>query len=848
MSSLAWLTIKGRPNGFIAVFIAALAGAALITAAGVLFESGLRGGTEPERYAGAAVVVGADQNLAVQEDLDQTLGERVTLPAERVDEVASVYGVENAVGDVSFPISVVTAGNKVVGEPGGSLGHGWASAALGPFPLEEGRAPEQPDEVVLDADLASRSKVSVGKTVDLALGSEADGYRVVGFVKPLESGRQSAVFFTDERARSLTGQPDQVDTIGVLADDGADPDELAGRIEDKVGGAVTYTGDARGDAEFLDAGATRSFLVLISASFGGTMAMVVIFVVASTLALSLQQRRREFALLRAIAASPSQIRRMVSAEASLVSAAGALVGAIPGFFLAFTLRDALANSGALPADFRLAWSPLPALMAILLCVGAAWLAALITSRRSARISPVDALGEAAVEPRELGRIRVATGVLLVPVALITAIVVPLVIPGELALAGAASSALLLIFAIALLGPRLLTGTVDAASGALRRLFGASGFLAAANARANSRRLNFATTTLILGVTLSAVQIFNVTIMLAAAQEQTGTGVVADRVVVGTASGFSPSVADDLRTLPEIGTVTQVARTQVFATYNELGDITTQPFAAQGINATGANANLDLDVRSGALDKLRGDETVALSRIAAGTMGADLGDTVDLRLGDGTAIKPKVVAIYGNGLGFGDITLPHEQVVQHTTDRLDAAVLVKDADEADPAALGAALKEELRPYPTTAVSDGSSFATAQNEALAGQTMVTAILNAMLLGYIAIAVVNTLVLSTVARSREFALLRLVGAQPRQVRRMMRAETTIVLLTAIMVGLLASLPPLIGISIGLTQSPILSISVTALAGIVGVAVLLGWFSIMIPTRVVMRTRPVDAIGIQE
>lgn len=112
-------------------------------------------------------------------------------------------------------------------------------------------------------------------------------------------------------------------------------------------------------------------------------------------------------------------------------------------------------------------------------------------------------------------------------------------------------------------------------------------------------------------------------------------------------------------------------------------------------------------------------------------------------------------------------------------------------------------------------------------LAGQSLVSVFLNVVLLGYIAIAVVNTLVLATVARSREFALLRLVGAHPRQVRRLMGAETAIVVLTAVAVGLLVALPPLVGVSLGITESPIPTIPPTALAGIVGVAALLGWAS---------------------
>ncbi len=80
------------------------------------------------------------------------------------------------------------------------------------------------------------------------------------------------------------------------------------------------------------------------------------------------------------------------------------------------------------------------------------------------------------------------------------------------------------------------------------------------------------------------------------------------------------------------------------------------------------------------------------------------------------------------------------------------------------------------------------------------------------------------------------------------MMRAETTIAVLTAVAAELLAALPPLAGVSLGLTESLIPSISLTALAGIVGAAGLLGCFSIMIPTGFALRATPVDAIGLRE
>lgn len=169
-------------------------------------------------------------------------------------------------------------------------------------------------------------------------------------------------------------------------------------------------------------------------------------VVASTLTLSIQQRRCEFALLRAVAASRGQIHRMVGAEILLVAGSAAILGAGPGIAVAYLLRSAFAAGGVLPADFGLALSPLPAVAAILLCVGSARVAGWVAARRPARISPVEALDESAVEPPALHRFRVLAG-WVAAVLGVAAAGLPTLIPGEAAVAGAASSAVLLVAAV-----------------------------------------------------------------------------------------------------------------------------------------------------------------------------------------------------------------------------------------------------------------------------------------------------------------------------------------------------------------------------------------------------------------
>lgn len=190
---VALATIRQRKAGFAAVFIAVLGGSTLVTALGVLLESGLRAGVPPQRYAAAAVVVGGAQAFPLAEDIDPYLSERVPLPAEAVGKIAAVAGAGRAVGDVNVPVDLVPVGRSAVG-------HGWSSAALTPFGLRQGTPPNKANEVVLDAELARRAGVGIGDSIDLALASGHARCTVAGIAAPPGAdrlGRQSVLFFPD---------------------------------------------------------------------------------------------------------------------------------------------------------------------------------------------------------------------------------------------------------------------------------------------------------------------------------------------------------------------------------------------------------------------------------------------------------------------------------------------------------------------------------------------------------------------------------------------------------------------------------------------------------------------------
>ncbi|OLF11922.1 FtsX-like permease family protein [Actinophytocola xanthii] len=829
MRQLALASIRHRRGSYVAVFVAVLCAAALLTALGVLFESGLRAGVEPQRYAGASVVVGGQQTMDVPEDLDPSFAERVPLPAEVVEQVAAVDGVARVVGESSVPISVEGVS--------GARGFGWSSASLTPLSLRDGVEPRGAGEVVLDAELANRAGLSVGDQVPLAIGGVPGSYRVTGVAAPeggAATGRVPAVFFTDELARELSGRPDQVDVVGVVARDGVAPEVLAERISAQVDGVVTYTGSARGDVEFLDVGAVRAQLVVLSLAFAGSAMMIAMLVVAGTLGLAVQQRRREMALLRAVAATPRQIHRLVGTEILWVAAAAAVPGAAAGIGVAFLLRAVFVRTGLLPEDFGLAVGPVPPVAALLLVVGTARLAGWVAARRAARIDPVSALREAAVEPRGLGRWRVRAGVL-AAVGWLATSALPAFLPGEGAVAGAASSAMLGVVSVALLGPLVVAAAARFAGRWVRSLAPVAGSLAVAGVAASTRRLAAVVTPLVLAVAMASVQIFTQTTIAAAAAEQADDGVVADYVVIGEA-GLAPAVADVVRGLRGVETVTPVSRSQVFVAHQQLGAPAVTSFAAQGVPADGLERTLDLDPRAGDLSRLRG-ETVALGASAAETLGVGVGDRIDLRLGDGTRLDAEVVATYGRGLGFGEVTLPHDLLAAHTTNRLDESLLVRAEGPV-----------EITGFPGVTVLDRAALAAAGQEQRDTESWTSLVALVVILAYLAIAVVNTLVMATAARSREFALLRMVGARRRQVLSMTRIEALLVVAIAAVVGTLAAAPALLGVSFALTGSVVPAVPPLVYLAIVGVTALLGLVAIGIPTRVALRTRPMEAMGLRE
>ncbi|MFD7815297.1 FtsX-like permease family protein [Streptomyces sp. NPDC059785] len=856
MLGLALLTLKARKGGFAGTFVALLLGAAVLSACGVLLESGLRSGSAAERYARAdALVTGRQETRLKLKSVDgstseeaQPLPERVPVDTALAGRVARADGVREVVADTGATVRLVTRdGDPVPGRNGGATtAHNWSGLRLGDFRLATGRAPRTADEAVLDADLARRAGVRPGDSVRLMTSGTPRAYRVSGTVALAGGGtpRQSVVFLTDAAVRAMA--PDgTADALGVLAEPGTSPERLAAA----VGAALdddtltVSTGSGRGRAEFLDIAVSGSNLVLLATAIGGNVLLVAVFVLCSTTALSVRHRRREIALLRAVGTTPGQIRRMVAAEAAVTGAVAGVLGCPLGAVVVYWLADRFAGHGIVPPDFAPVLGPLPFLGAVAVTALTALVTVLLASRRATRIRPTEALGEAAVERPGLGRGRRVTGLVLLAVAA-GAFSTGLTQQSDFfTLVGIANGlVIILVIAVGVLGPLLTRAALRLLAPLLDRT-GVTGYLAAANTRANVGALAGAVVPLVLAIAFASTVVFTQTTALRESAEQTREGLVADHVLTSSA-GLSPELADRVAELKQVKAATGVVTSKAVAVEKMFGEETSVPLSAQGVEPEALGATLDLRATGGDLSRLAPD-TVAVSGVTASQLGLDVGDVARIWLGDGTEVRLRIVAVYERGLGFADLTLDHGLLLAHTTGRLDASVLVRSAPSA--AGLDAALARLAADYPGTVVQDRIDNEDQLTEQRAN-AWVNYLVVGVIIAYTGVTVVNTQAMNTASRRREFALLRLSGTARRQVLGMMFRESLAVIAVGVGLGTLLALFPLALVALALGGTPLPAVPGTGYLAIAGATALLAATGTMVPTWRLLRIRPVEAIGTKE
>jgi putative ABC transport system permease protein len=295
--------------------------------------------------------------------------------ADVLDRVRSTAGVERAVpvdgvvarvAGLDKPLPVVTAPDAArVARDGGAF------------------ARMAPGTIGLDRQILSPSSgLGVGDRVTVRVGDREAELKVV-------AGWGATGLVAPETLATLTDAAEPY-AIWVRATADADPLALASALDelaDPLGATVEASLQARSTRSSVETQLgvlTWSVLGLL----GIAMAIALIGI-ANTLGLSVLERGREHAMLRALGLTRGQLRRLLAVEAVLLSVVATLVGTVLGVGFGWVGYEAVVKPALSGASMQFPWLPLGGV--VLLSALAGLVAGVLPARRAARVTPAAGL-------------------------------------------------------------------------------------------------------------------------------------------------------------------------------------------------------------------------------------------------------------------------------------------------------------------------------------------------------------------------------------------------------------------------------------------------------------------------
>lgn len=793
MTRVALRGIRAHLGRFVMSVVAVMLGVAFVAGTFALrtmmsstFDSIVESSTVGDAYLRGATTTAAPEGQG-------NLGEvRSQIPLDLVDEVEDVDGVADVIPDITGPIVLVGADGTAT-----STGNGAPSFAMALDPREpaaevvEGRAPEAADEIALESSTLEAAGLAIGDTTSVVLGGAIQEVTVVGdvsFGAPIAGA--TIVFLDPATATTVFAPEGTVSTIAVYGDEGLTETDVVDRVEQALAGrddVEVRTGEeVRAETqEMIDEilGFISTFLLV----FAAISLFVGAFIITNTFQMIVRQRQKEFAMLRAVGASPAQVFASILVQAGVVGVLGAGLGVGAGVALVAGLRVFLAGmgmelSGDIPLDgFTVGVS-------VLIGTVVSLVAAAIPARRAALTAPVEAMRDELPSHDRASTVRTVLGGVLLAggiAAVVAATTGDLEQAGSVLGFGAAGVVLGALMLAPTVVPAGLSILAAPAVATLRPLGG----LARGNVTRNPRRTASTAGALMIGMALVGGASVLATSTQASTRSIVENESTADFLLQSATQDVPRELVAQVGDLPEVDTadVLHVSAVTVDGTDESV----------IGVDAGIFDRALDVTVVDGDLATLA-DGQVAVQRNTADDEGWAVGDTVDLSGGAGERTVTIGAVIDSRAVGV-PVILPqdvYDAVVPPTLDMVNTVFVIGAAGVAADDVRDA-LTEAARPYVVISVMDNDEFA----DQLAGQVDQILVILYALLGLsiviAALGIVNTLALSIAERTREIGLLRAVGLGRLQLATVVTIESVLtavfgtVLGVGIGAGLAATLP---------------------------------------------------------
>jgi putative ABC transport system permease protein len=735
------------------------------------------------------------QNLMVTTNqVDLTISSKTRGPfgADRAQLVRSTPGVACATGSLSRVLALPTTLSGEGAQTTGSLvltGLDPATAEqVRPLSLAAGRPLHEGDGDVLliSETLAELSELEVGDTIRLPSASGMTEFELVGLIGGHPLAGTEEIYAPLAAVQAVFNLPGQINTIEALFEGHADGETVRQAVLAALGEGFKV-GSNQGGAEMM---AMASMMQPVLTMIGVLALAMGGFIIFNTFRTLVVERRRDIGMLRAVGASRRTVLGIVLTESLLQAIIGTAAGMAAGYLLVSSLVAAISPVWEEMLPFPLgqpSFSLQVWALSIGLGVGVTLLAGLQPALSASRVPPLEALRPSVGEVVwQVAAKRAIWGGILIVVAVVG------LVSGNLALAGLGS--VLFLVGLALLAPALIQPIAWVFGRLTALIFAREAQIAQGNLMRQPGRSAVTASTMMIGLAVVLAVAGMMASLMAALWGYLDKSLGADyllmpkSLVLGSGNvGAGPELAETLRAIPGIAEATSLRQST-----SRAGDLDLQ---VVGIDPDLYPQIAGLEFAQGdpeaAYAALREGRALIANGIAAGQMGWKPGQEQSLMTPGG----PQTYRVVGTAVDFLNVKAATVYVSQADLARdfgetADLLLMANRTPDADAAQVEAALRRVVADYPTFGLFTSTTWRDDMKAMLGALMSAFYVVLAILAVPSLIALVNTLGINVLERTREIGMMRAVGATRKQVRRMILAESLLLTAAGTAFGILGGL----------------------------------------------------------
>lgn len=689
-----------------------------------------------------------------------------------------------------------------------------ASPGIRNYIIQAGRflQPGDADAAVISSSLADNLGLKPGDKLPLPTAQGLTELTIVGIHPPRARPGTEEVIVTLPEAQQLLAMPGQISMIEANYTNGTDK---AGRaaVEAAIKAQLGDTFDYNALSTSSDMFSNLQLAQAMFTAFGFLALFMGGFIIFNTFRTIITERRRDLGMLRAIGASRRTVLWLILTEGLIQGVVGTALGLVFGYLLALGGLAAVRPFVESMIHVRTGApqvSPAILVASIILGVGGTLLAGLGPALAAGRVTPLEALRptvDAVRQRRNLG-IGALVGIAFVVLALVV------LFSGNTQVVGV--GALLFLFGLVLIAPAVIRPVALFFGLVIGKLFAreGTGYLAQGNlTRQPTRVAVTASTTLVALALIVAAGEMTVSVesgFLDVMRKSLGSDYlfIPPAVAVwGNNVGANQSMVARLQQIEGVGVVSSLRSAQSVADIQPPATLASKKTAGavsdKGMNVSMLGIDPVTYPQVSGLAFTEGDAESAYSALASGervliangpfaaTAGIKVGDAVPLVTAQGKQ-NYRVVAVGGDYLNAKLMTayISQAQMAADFGVTQDVFVQLNLAPGADPAKVEAAVKAVKRDFPQFTLIAGREYRRQNEQLFKAAFSGIYVLFAFLAVPALIAMLNTLAIGVLERTREIGMIRAVGATRVQVKRMITAEALLLAAFGITFGILAGL----------------------------------------------------------